>query len=123
MAKKNTGDKSLVISDDFFKTLIPITDENISNMFGFDSVFFFVDIKKNKKELIRTITIDRQYFKGNNEYTWYWDSGFKTCIIKFSSNESDCDFNERILSYKKIIKDGIKKRNIYWKKINRENAD
>lgn len=123
MAKKNTGDKSLAMSDDFFKTLIPITTDNISTIFGFDAVFFVINMKKNKRELIRTLTIDRQYFKGNNEYRFYWDSEFKTCITKFSSSESDYDFNERLLSYKKIIRDGIKEGNIYARRIIREPAD
>ena len=123
MAKKNNGDKSLEMSTDFFNTLRLVTEDTISSIFGYDTAFFVIETIKNKRVLIRTITIDRQHFKGSYKYRFYWDSGFSNCIVKFTANESDDDFKARLDGYKKLIKEEMSKNRLYGRKIERELAD
>jgi len=117
MSKKNNGDKSLVMSSDYFNSLTKIDLNNISSFFGFESIFFIIESNGKSNTVIRTIIIDRQYIKGDYFYRFYWDSSIKECIVKISKNETDDDFKERIESFRKILKDGIKKGILYAKKI------
>jgi len=120
MAKKNNGDKSLEMSKEYFDGLTLLSLENIGDFFGFDGIFFVIDLDAKRKsfKVIRSFLIDRQMFK-NSPYTykWYWGDEVKECVFKISKDESDSDYNNRINSYKKLLRDEIKCNRAYGRRV------
>ena len=117
MAKKNNGDKSLVMSKEYFDSLTLLNPENISQFFGHASVFFEIDVDKTKFSILNAFFIDRQRTKGNYNYKFYWDSSVRDCVVKMSANESDNEFRDRLIEQKRVISRGMSNKSIYGKRI------
>lgn len=117
MAKKNTGDKSLVMSKDYFNSLVLINDVNIKDYYNDDSsMFFIVSVLKNKISVMNSFSIRRRMVKGFVLFKFYWDSNILSNSVKIHNEETIEDYNVMIDDIKKYIKNEIKLKRLYGRK-------
>jgi len=133
MAKKNNGDRSLVITKQYFETFTQITTANIKDYYYNKSLFIIAIVVKNSVNIVNSFTTDlfniskteAEYstrpihVKGlTYRYAYYWDSNVYSINVSVKGDlESIDDYNVYTSDIKTIIRNEIKTRRLYGKKL------
>lgn len=117
MSKKNTGDKSLVITKIIFDKFSKITNDNIREFFNHDVMFIVAIVSKNKVVMTNSFMVTPQLKKGPFRFHYLWDGNLSSYNMIVKQNESNEDYNTRISDLKSYMKNEIKLGRLYARKI------
>ena len=112
MAKKAIIKKQSDEIDGFIK----ITDDNIKDLFNYNTLFVIFTLNGNKNEIVNQFKFRQRFIKGNNySYNYLLGDEIKNSSIEIKTTELEEDYFQHISDLKKIIKEYIKKGTIYGK--------
>jgi len=117
MAKKNTGDKSLVISKAIFDKFNKIDDKNIKDFFNETTMFIIIVNAKNKINMLHSFMVTRKLTKGVFKFNYMWDGNLSSCNVIVRENESAENYEIRINDLKSYMKNEIKFGRLYARSI------
>lgn len=105
------------ISNELFKSLTKITLDNIGTNFGYDVIFFVIDIIKVKYRLVNSFPVRKIFVKGYNKCVMFYGNGFNEYKFLVREPESQNDYNDSLDSIKNLIKMHIKDGRLFSRRI------
>ena len=114
--QKKQNDFTKIMSEEFFKTLKLVTNDNIRDLYNNPSSHFFViNLERKKVIVIRDLYIESLRVKGIINYKFYYDNKIMNCSVKITENQSLEDYKAESEMIKNIIKNEIKNKRLYVK--------
>lgn len=119
MSKKNNGDKATSVSKEFLSTFTLITNDNIKDFFYNPSIFIIVLVEKKIISLLNNFVVRPRHTKGlRYRFSFVWDNNILSLIISVKGDsESEEDYLNDIEQTKIIIRNEIKSRRLYARKL------
>ena len=107
------------MSKEFFDTFTMITNDNIKEFFYNQSIFAVVVVDKKIISLLNNFIIRPRYIKGSRyNFKFIWDNSILNTIITVKSDtESEEDYDLDIEQTKTIIRNEIKSKRLYARRI------
>jgi len=115
--KKNNGDMSVVITKACFDSFVLVTLDNIKEWFNNESLFIIALSAKNKLSLLNSFTVRDRMVRGRYIYNHYWDSNVIKIAMMIKIDEPLDEYKDNISDIKALIKQEIKNKRLYARKI------